>query len=309
MAVAPLNLLAEHQAWFSNGLGFLLLERPVEEVVAECGRLASSAARSGSATAPGAEPAASAGGQSVGAGRLSGEPAGTVGHGKFMPAAAAPDRSVAGGASAVGRPRGFDESGPAQPSERSVTSRAAASSAPTPPLSAAQAVQAGQAHPDYKFDAENLPAAWKTILQKIAPGPVVWIYPELGQDLQGLSAEAGARRSAALRGIIGSLKLKKGTNAFWPVSVEGFEDSANGRVERDYFHGGLEHLGAKYLIVFGPSALRGTDFENLQLRPFTEQVCRGRLIIALPDFNELASDPARLQSVTVFLHSIFSRVF
>lgn len=297
MAVAPLNLSAEHQAWFSSGLGFLLLDCPTAELVAQCNRLVMDAARtgaqSGAGVAVGSTTAAYA---APGASAFSGAPGSFAASGEARPDQPFMPGSAGNAAGSYNVGRGSLPAGNVAPN-----AQAAAAQAGSP--------QAASIYPAYEFSADNLPAAWKGILQKVAPGPVVWIYPELGLDLQGLSGAEGAKRSAALRSIIGSLKLKKGTNSFWPVSVEGFENSGNGKVERALFHGGLDYLGAKYLIIFGPSALSGTDFEDLRLRPFTEQVCRGRLIIALPDFTELVSDQARLQSVTVFLHSIFSRVF
>ena len=289
MAVAPLNLLAEHQAWFSNGLGFLLLDEPVQQLVAACNRLASGSPDAGK------PPGQSAGGLAA-AERPS------------FASSRAQNLAVAGSGSRSAAPTRYAENQSAGASRPDFAVQAGFVSGQGASRRQ-EGAQAAPPRPKYDFDAASLPAAWQSILQKVNPGPVVWIYPELGQDLRGLSGAEGAARSAALRSIIGSLKLKRGTNSFWPVSAEGFEVSPAGRPERALFHGGLEHLGAKYLIVFGPSALRGTDFESLQLRPFSEQVCQGRMIIALPDFSELAADSAGLQSVSVFLHSIFSRVF
>lgn len=280
MAVAPLNLSVSLQAWHSAGLGFLLMERPVEELLAGLPKVEQTPRqprqpqqlRTEQPAPPSFEAAQEPSEHNAGDGG--------------RPRRDLPRRDQAGGGLAG----------------RNQTTFSARHTNPR------------------NFVPEQLPSPWSTLLGKVSPGPVVWVYPELGLDLLGLvdpagqadsggsgSKAASQERGQALRTIIGALKLKKGTNTFWPTSLP----DAAGRLQgnRDLFHGGLDYLGAKYLMVFGDGTLAGTDYEGIQLRAFTEQISDGRMIIALPDFATLIQDRARLDSIVVFLRSVFARVF
>ena len=190
----------------------------------------------------------------------------------------------------------------------------AATATPPMPVEPAAAVRpAAHAGPDEAagsgLSVHNLPEQWKRVLQKVGPAPIAWIYPELGQDLL---LQADAARGRALRGIIAGLQLKKGSSTFWPASLPaslpgGQSDSAE--AVSDIFHFGLDHLGVKFLAAFGPQALAGTAYRDLPLRPFSEQISDGRLILALPGFTEILSGQAKLESITVFLRAVFSRYF
>jgi hypothetical protein len=131
----------------------------------------------------------------------------------------------------------------------------------------------------------------------------------LGEDLLlGGSKE----RSAALREMISRLRLPRGSSAFWPARLPGSllppaAARPAGPPAPDYFRAGLKRLGVRFLIVFGQGALAGTAYEALPLKPFSEQLSDGRLILTLPDFSSLLAVPDRLDKVVFFLNSVLSR--
>lgn len=163
------------------------------------------------------------------------------------------------------------------------------------------------------LDPALFPAAWQKIFAKVKPAPIVWTYPELGQDLL---LQGDLRRSTVLKELIQSLHLKKGSSAFWPASLpdsygEGKPDAGSGTApgELDIFCAGLDFLGAKYLIVLGSDSLRDTAYARLTLKPFTGQIHNGRLILPLPSFDLLLADKLKLETVTKFLRSILSNFY
>jgi hypothetical protein len=303
LAVAPLNLTPQLQAWHDAGLSCLLLEEPLRDWLA--------------ALPVGAEPQVStarersavAGAQIVPANRPSANVAdnqATVAH-RTMPQSG---EQTAQSQHDIRPERQINVA-----SEKMTT---------TGDLAAPEA-----AIKPTTLGVHDLPEPWKRVLRKVGPAPIAWVYPELGQDLL-LQADAG--RGQALRGIIAGLQLKKGSSTFWPAALpaslsapgDSPEKNHDDRVcnanntganspasscpsSRDLFRFGLEHLGVKFLVVLGPQALEGTDYAHLLLRPFSEQIADGRLILALPGFAEILSGQAKLESITLFLRAVFSR--
>ena len=153
---------------------------------------------------------------------------------------------------------------------------------------------------------DDWPGPWQRILEKVKPAPIAWSYAELGKDLLLAS---NPERSAALREIIAHLRLPKGSSTFWPACLpEGVAaETALKSAPQDFFRAGLDLLEVRFLVVFGPGALRGSVYGRLRLTPFSEQVSEGRLVLALPEFASLLAERSRLNKVISFLDSVFSR--
>jgi hypothetical protein len=154
-------------------------------------------------------------------------------------------------------------------------------------------------------DPDAWPDLWRGLLTRMQPAPLAWTYPELGDDLL---LGGNQERSAALREMISRLRLPRGSSTFWPARLpDSLLPPAAGQPAPDYFRAGLKRLGVRFLIVFGPGTLAGTAYEALPLKPFSEQLSDGRLILTLPDFSSLLAVPDRLDKVVFFLHSVLSR--
>lgn len=181
MAVSPVNLCADLQAWHSAGLSFLYFPQVDSRDLARLYE---------NRTSPGRSPL-----------REAARPA--AADDEFISEAGAAERT------APGRERG-DARPKAGASPGNVTALGAAPSvspsandlALSPPVPADR----------------PLPEAWAAVLRKVKPAPVVWTYAELGEDLL---VQGSPERGKALRELIGSLALKGGTSTFLPARVPG----------------------------------------------------------------------------------------
>lgn len=167
---------------------------------------------------------------------------------------------------------------------------------------------------------EQWPAPWRELLAKTpATAPVVWTYWALGLDLSGC---AEATRRDTLRRILGALQQPRGSNAFWPVALpdtrsdtqpatppDGQTDSVAGAQEGsepvpapELFLAGVDRIAPRLVVVMGSKALRAFAPE-LRARPYQQLPWRGRLLIVLPDMDNLVTAPATVEAVIAYLRT------
>ena len=153
----------------------------------------------------------------------------------------------------------------------------------------------------------DYPEAWRPLLERTKPAPILWTYAELGEDLAG---RGDKERSACLRRLIGSLQLPKGSSAFWPVrlSLPGEGESAPSAPEAtgDFFQAGLRHLAPKVVILLGVLAVELSGQEISINVPFTQQIHGGILYVLLPDFSAILAKPPLEERAGVFLRAALS---
>lgn len=155
---------------------------------------------------------------------------------------------------------------------------------------------------------------WRALLGKTPqPAPVLWTYWALGLDLSGC---ADAARRDTLRRILGALQQPKGSNAFWPVAMpetdgaaasstpaEGSEALAAEPVcDPALFLAGVERIAPRLVVVMGSKALRAFA-PDLRARPYQQIPWRGRLLIVLPDMDNLIAAPATVEAVIAYLRT------
>ena len=158
----------------------------------------------------------------------------------------------------------------------------------------------------------NYPEAWRPLLERTSPAPILWSYAELGEDLAG---RGDKERSACLRRLIGSLQLPKGSSAFWPVYPPGGGESAPppigegestpGKAD-DFFQTGLRHLAPKVVIMLGTSTVELSGLRLSLNVPFTQQIHGGILYVLLPDFSAILVKPPLEERAGVFLRTALS---
>ncbi|MDR3044251.1 MAG: hypothetical protein LBU75_08330 [Desulfovibrio sp.] len=164
---------------------------------------------------------------------------------------------------------------------------------------------------------EQWPGPWRVLLGKTPqPAPVLWTYWALGLDLSGC---ADAARRDTLRRILGALQQPKGSNAFWPVAMPesgGEAVSSPAGVAADgsaasstepvcdpgLFLAGVERIAPRLVVVMGSKALRAFA-ADLRARPYQQIPWRGRLLIVLPDMDNLVSAPATVEAVIAYLRT------
>ena len=163
----------------------------------------------------------------------------------------------------------------------------------------------------------SCPGAWRSLLERTNPAPILWTYAELGEDLAG---RGDKERSACLRRLIGSLQLPKGSSAFWPAcffSPDGGEkapasldeeESAPG-VAGSFFQAGLRHLAPRVVIMLGDSIVKLSGLELSINVPFTQQIHGGILYVLLPGFNAILAKPPLEERAGVFLRAALSGLF
>lgn len=154
------------------------------------------------------------------------------------------------------------------------------------------------------------PGTWAVLRQRTAPAPLVWTYPELGEDLSGHGSKA---RGDCLRHLITRLALPKGSSAFWPLQLPGTSSGETAREPAQsgdavFFQAGLEYIAPSGVILLGSASIPLTGLP-LDLRiPFTQQIVRGRMFVLLPAFAELLSGTEAVERAAVYLRTAFSGV-
>jgi hypothetical protein len=160
---------------------------------------------------------------------------------------------------------------------------------------------------------ERWPGQWRDLFSRTPqPAPVLWTYWALGLDLSGC---ADAARRDTLRRILGALRQPKGSNAFWPVSMPDASgdapasgaEGASGQpsepiVDPALFLAGMERIAPRLVVVMGSKALRAFA-PDLRARPYQQIPWRGRLLIVLPDMDNLIAAPATVEAVIAYLRT------
>lgn len=137
--------------------------------------------------------------------------------------------------------------------------------------------------------------------------PVIWTYPELGDDLSGNGDKA---RSTCLRELIGAAGLPKGSSAFWPLILqEGNEADAGTAIPEArkadslYFQQGLRLLSPRALIMFGARSISLSGLELSIHSPFTQVIRQGILYMILPEFKALLTDREAFSRTSTYLRA------
>lgn len=167
---------------------------------------------------------------------------------------------------------------------------------------------------------QQWPAPWRDLFARTPhPAPVLWTYWALGLDLSGC---ADAARRDTLRRILGALQQPKGSNAFWPVAMPDAPgvtspaaaesspgvSSVGPNADPDVVAGtalflaGLERIAPRLVVVMGSKALRAFA-PDLRARPYQQIPWRGRLLIVLPDMDNLIAAPATVEAVIAYLRT------
>lgn len=164
------------------------------------------------------------------------------------------------------------------------------------------------------LDTRDYPEAWRPLLERTSPAPILWTYAELGEDLAG---RGDKERSACLRRLIGSLRLPKGSSAFWPARLpspdarenasSSLGDDTSGLGEAgNFFRAGLRHLAPRVVIMLGASAVELSGLKLAINVPFTQQIHGGILYVLLPDFSAILAKPPLEEQAGVFLRAALS---
>lgn len=209
-------------------------------------------------------------------------------------------------------PRPPQTDSPAQPYRQAIQARQAAQPAPDeglaetlPPVASGPVAS--------PLPPEQWPGPWRALLGKTPqPAPVLWTYWALGLDLSGC---ADAARRDTLRRILGALQQPKGSNAFWPVAMpapnaDGAPVAADGSTlsttdpmsDPGLFLAGVERIAPRLVVVMGSKALRAFA-PDLRARPYQQIPWRGRLLIVLPDMDNLIAAPATVEAVIAYLRT------
>lgn len=207
-------------------------------------------------------------------------------------------------------PRPSQPTPPVQPPRQGAYSAPAADLAQTlPPVGSGLAASS--------LPPEQWPDPWRVLLGKTPhPAPVLWTYWALGLDLSGC---ADAARRDTLRRILGALQQPRGSNAFWPIAMpesgaEAASSSAGGTADgtaasatepvcdTGLFLAGVERIAPRLVVVMGSKALRAFA-PDLRARPYQQIPWRGRLLIVLPDMDNLIAAPATVEAVIAYLRT------
>lgn len=160
---------------------------------------------------------------------------------------------------------------------------------------------------------DRWPGPWRDLLAKTPhSAPVLWTYWALGLDLSGC---ADAARRDTLRRILGALQQPKGSNAFWPVAMPapdaaapatapdgGADPATEPVVDPALFLAGVERIAPRLVVVMGSKALRAFA-PDLRARPYQQIPWRGKLLIVLPDMDNLIAAPATVEAVIAYLRT------
>lgn len=149
---------------------------------------------------------------------------------------------------------------------------------------------------------EHWPRPWRERLKATKPGPVLWTYWALGEDLCGTPH---AERRALLRRLLGDLGHPAGTHTFWPAALP--PASATGPVEAStleahpqVFWAGVDMLKVRALVVLGSPAVKALELPP-RLRPFQQTRHNGRLVVVLRDVDFLVAESHHYDATREFL--------
>jgi len=143
-------------------------------------------------------------------------------------------------------------------------------------------------------------ADWRNLWARLNMGDhprIVWTYAGLGEDLAGA---ASAERRTVMAHILKGLGHPRGTHAFWPYMLPGAGP------EPEVFWSALDMAGSRAVLVFGSEA-RDALLLPRTLKPYCQEIYRGRMVIQLQRPESLFSDEAGLRKLILFLGPLLGR--
>ena len=150
------------------------------------------------------------------------------------------------------------------------------------------------------------PEPWADWFGRISPAPVLWSYHELGADLTGIGRSA--ERSAFFKALISELSLPKGSSAFWPSAMPIDADGGLSlRAHPAVYAAGVLRLTPKVFVVFGPQAMADIGMSD-RFKPFLQDVVEGKLLLCLPDIDDLLHIPKQRVSAVSLLRAVFTSI-
>jgi len=175
-----------------------------------------------------------------------------------------------------------------QPAARPVpTAKRPIAGRPRAPAASPQALEQSPVSPSPLAPA-GWPDAWRRLLAKTRPAPVVWTYSELGLDLSGVGSP---ERGSLLRRLIAGLCLPRGASAFWPSALPVENTAGTFAPDAEIFFAGLERLSPRLVVLFGHTTLADAGIDPALLPALQQAVIKGRLFVHAPAMADLlASD-------------------
>lgn len=147
------------------------------------------------------------------------------------------------------------------------------------------------------------PEPWAGWFAKTTPASVLWTYHELGADVTGIGHSR--ERSGFFKGLIGELKLPKGSSVFWPTAMPSPDTSL--QANSPLFAAGLRLLMPRVIVVFGESALADMGLSG-SVTQFGQVMVEGKLLVLLPGIEELLCGEAQRSSAVSLLRALFSTI-
>ena len=146
---------------------------------------------------------------------------------------------------------------------------------------------------------DPFPEHWQQAFGKTVFGrPLLWTYPELGQDLFGIP---GTERREILRQLLGQLNMGSVHN-FWPFTE--FGSAADFTLRLDFFEQGFYRLSPKCVVFLG-SGLAEPVTEITDPSPFTVSFSTKLKVMCLfiPEISQLYTQPQLLSRTLAFLQT------
>jgi len=138
---------------------------------------------------------------------------------------------------------------------------------------------------------------------KVTAAPILWTYHDLGADLSGVGRSP--ERSAFFRELIGELRLPKGSSVFWPCAAPVGESAP--QADPVAFSAGLARLFPQLVVVFGERAMADMGLAG-QCGYFHQIMVEGKLLVLLPEIEEMLRGDAQRSSAVSLLRAVISSV-
>ncbi len=150
------------------------------------------------------------------------------------------------------------------------------------------------------------PFSWADRIAKSVQAPILWTYHELGTDLLGAGSP---ERSTFFKSLIGDLRLPRGSSVFWPSAMPPTNQNAPARLEANpaVYAAGVRRLNPQVMVVFGDKAIEDMGLAG-RVKKFRQEMVEGRLLLALPDIEELLRQPRQRQSAVSLLRAVLASV-
>jgi hypothetical protein len=109
-----------------------------------------------------------------------------------------------------------------------------------------------------------------------------------------------------LKSLIAELRLPRGSSVFWPCALPGVpaEDTDALRADAALFAAGVARLSPRVLVVFGETALADMGLAGA-LGYFRQTMIEGKILVFLPDIDDLLQGAAQRSSAISLLRALF----